>query len=188
MSLSMNYSEYRAFSDFVNQRKIVFYYYGFFSQNIISAMADTIKLSMKQNDSTPSTKRKLFSCFIEMAQNIIHYSSETLTPAAQDDDEIRQGSVCIGRSGERFYLLCANRVAAADVDMLRDKLEPLRSMTLDEIKRAYMNTLRAEQPEGSKGAGLGFLTVARDASEPLEFEFAALEGATDMMFYLKATV
>src|SRR5262249_37305273 len=97
MSPSMNYSEYRAFSDFVNQRQIVFYYYGFFSQNIISAMADTIKLSMKQSDSAPSTKRKLFSCFIEMAQNIIHYSSAALTPAAQDDDEIRQGSVCIGR-------------------------------------------------------------------------------------------
>jgi hypothetical protein len=71
---------------------------------------------------------------------------------------------------------------------LREKLEPLRSMTLDEIKRAYQETLRAELPEGSKGAGLGFLTVARDASEPLEFEFAGLENHDDMMFYLKAIV
>ena len=65
-------------------------------------------------------------------------------------------------------------------------------MTLEEIKRAYQDTLRAEQPEGSKGAGLGFLTVARDASEPLEFEFAGIQTKPhhddDMMFYLKATV
>jgi len=184
----MNYSEYRAFSDFVAQRRIVFYYYGYFSQTIISAMADTIKLSMRQSDSTPSTKRKLFSCFVEMAQNIIHYSSQSLTPPVQDDAEIRQGSVCIGHVGDRYYLLCANRVAAADVDTLRERLEPLRTMTLDEIKRAYQDTLRAEQPEGSKGAGLGFLTVARDASEPLEFEFAKCDNHDDMMFYLKATV
>ena len=183
----MNYSEYRAFSDFVSQRSIVFYYYGYFSQPIISAMADTIKLSMQQSDTAPSTKRKLFSCFVEMAQNIIHYSSKSLTPATQDDDEIRQGSVCIGKAGDRFYLLCANLVAASDVERLRERLEPLKSMTLEEIKRAYQNTLRADLPEGSKGSGLGFLTVARDASEPLEFEFAP--GSDDsVMFYLKATV
>ena len=151
----MNYSEYRVFSDFVAQRRIVFYYYGYFSQTIVSAMADTIKLSLKQADATPTAKRKLFSCFVEMAQNIIHYSSESLTPAAQADAEIRQGSVCVGQSGDRFYLMCSNRVAQSEVAPLREKLEPLRTMTLEEIKRAYQDTLRAEQPEGSKGAGLG---------------------------------
>src|SRR4029077_13149386 len=102
----MNYSEYRVFSDFVAQRRVVFYYYGYFSQTIVSAMADTIKLSLKQADATPNAKRKLFSCFVEMAQNVIHSSSESLTPAGQDEDEVRQGAVCIGQSGERYYLLC----------------------------------------------------------------------------------
>jgi hypothetical protein len=184
----MNYSEYRIFSDFVAQRRILFYYYGYFSQTIVSAMADTIKLSMQQADAHPTAKRRLFSCFVEMAQNIIHYSSESLTPMTQDEDKIRQGSVCIGHSGERYYLLCANRVAADEVPSLREKLDPLRTMTLEEIKRAYSDTLRAETPEGSKGAGLGFLTVARDASEPLEFEFTPLDNGDDMMFYLKAIV
>ena len=80
----MNYSEYRIFSDFVAQRRIVFYYYGYFSQTIVSAMADTIKLSMKQADTSAAAKRKLFSCFVEMAQNIIHYSSAALTPATAE--------------------------------------------------------------------------------------------------------
>jgi hypothetical protein len=184
----MNYTEYRAFSELVALRRVVFYYYGYFSQNVVSAMADTIKLSLQQSEAASSTRRRLFSCFVEMAQNIIHYSSEALTPATQSDKEVRQGSVCIGQSAESYYLLCANRVAAADVDALRAKLEPLRTMTLDEIKRAYQQTLRADQSEGSKGSGLGFLTVARDASEPLEFEFEPVEGSDEVMFYLKATV
>ena len=184
----MNYGEYRAFAELVAQRKVVFYYYGYFSQNVVSAMADTIKLSLQQSEAASSTKRRLFSCFVEMAQNIIHYSSEMLTPASQVDKEVRQGSVCIGLEDDRYYLLCANRVAVADVEPLRAKLEPLRSMTLDEIKRAYQQTLRADLPEGSKGSGLGFLTVARDASEPLEFEFTPGDGHDDAMFYLKAIV
>jgi hypothetical protein len=184
----MNHAEYREFSRLVEQRHVVFYYYGYFSQNVVSAMADTIKLSMQQSEATPSTKRRLFSCFVEMAQNIIHYSSEALTPSTQNEREVRQGSVCIGQSGDHYYLLCANRVARADVEPLRERLEPLRTMTLEEIKRAYVQTLRADLPEGSKGAGLGFLTVARDASAPVEFEFAPADDQDAVMFYLKAIV
>src|SRR5471030_1433108 len=139
----MNSSEYRIFSDFVAQRRIVFYYYGYFSHTIVSAMADTIKLSMKQADTSAAAKRKLFSCFVEMAQNIIHYSSAALTPATQSEAEVRQGSVCIGQSGDRYYLMCSNRVAPDEVGPLREKLGPLRTMTLEEIKRAYQDTLRA---------------------------------------------
>ncbi len=52
-------------------------------------------------------------------------------------------------------------------------------MTLDEIKQAYKQTLRAEAPEGSKGAGLGFLTMARDASAPLEYNFQPIDTDPD---------
>ena len=187
MKLDDDYNQYREFCEFARQKNVIFYYVGYFSQNIITAMSEAVRLRLEQSGTAGPTRRKLFSSFVEMAQNIIHYSSETLTPAAQDDDEIRQGAVCIGKSGERYYLLCANQVATQDVDALREKLEPLKTMTLEEIKRAYQNTLRADLPEGSKGAGLGFLTVARDASEPLEFEFVPC-AAGRQMFYLKATV
>jgi hypothetical protein len=184
----MNYAQYREFSEFVERSRVVFYYFGYFSQHIVSAMADAVRLQLEQTETEAATRRKLFSSFVEMAQNIIHYSCNTLTPATQTDNELRQGAVCIGVENDRHYLLCANPVAAHSVDALRSKLEPLRTMTLDEIKRAYRETLRAEQPEGSKGAGLGFLTVARDASSPLEFEFAPCDGTDSVMFYVKATI
>jgi Family of unknown function (DUF6272) len=184
----VNYSDYREFCELVSKRDIVFYYFGYFSQNIISAMADTIRLGLKQTEAAATTKRKLFSCFVEMAQNIIHYSTDTLTPPTQVNHEMRHGSVCIGHEQDRYYLMCANRVARGDVEGLRSKLDPLRTMTLEEIKRAYHATLRTDLPEGSKGSGLGFLTVARDASEPLEFEFGPCDDPETMMFYLKATI
>ena len=184
----MNHSEYRKFSEFVEQRHVVFYYYGYFSQSIILAMADTIKLSLASTDAAPSAKRRLFSCFVEMAQNIVHYSARALTAPSRSDAEVRQGSMCIGREGDRLYLLCANHVAADEAGALREKLETLRTMTLEDIKRAYQTTLRSERPESSKGAGLGFLTVARDASEPLDFGFVQEEGGAGTMFYLKAVV
>jgi hypothetical protein len=184
----MNYAEYRDFSASVAERNIIFYYFGYFSQHIVQAMADAVRLQLEQAETVASTRRKIFSSFVEMAQNITHYSIDSLTPEPLRDHQMRQGSVCIGIENGHYYLLSANPVAAESVEALRAKLEPLRSMTLEDIKRAYRETLRTAEPEGSKGAGLGFLTVARDASAPLEFEFEPCGDAGAVMFYVKATI
>ena len=47
--------------------------------------------------------------------------------------------------------------------------------------------LRAEPEEGSKGAGLGFMEIARRASKPIEFDFTEID-ANYVFFALKATI
>ncbi|MGV8921130.1 MAG: DUF6272 family protein, partial [Pseudomonas sp.] len=57
------------------------------------------------------------------------------------------------------------------------------------IKQAYKVSLRAQTPVDSKGAGLGFLTMARDASAPLEFAFHPRADDPDTtLFCLKAII
>lgn len=182
--------KYGSFFNLAHEHQVIFYYVGYFSQHIVAAMADAVKLQLEVAGVAGPTRRKLFSSFVEMAQNIIHYSADTLTPPSQDNGELRHGSVCIRRESEGgFLLLCANPIEADLADELRMKLETLRSMTLEEIKQAYRQTLREDAPEGSKGAGMGFLTVARDAREPLEFDFDAADSAGGVpVFYLKAAI
>lgn len=182
--------QYGSFFHLARQHQVIFYYVGYFSQHIVAAMADAVKLQLEVAGVAAPTRRKLFSSFVEMAQNIIHYSADALTPPSQTQAELRHGSVCVRREDDgSFLLLCANPVDPVVAQELRVKLTALRNMTLDEIKQAYRQTLREETPCGSKGAGLGFLTVARDARQPLEFDFHADEAAgTPPVFYLKAAI
>lgn len=189
MDTSYSYEQYREFIEVLRQKNVIFYYVGDFSQNIISAMAEAVKLRLEQSGAAGPIRRRLFSSFVEMAQNIVHYSADSLTPPQQTDKELRRGSVCVGIDAEgRHFLLCANPIDIAIADALRERLEALRLMTLDEIKASYRESLRSETPEDSKGAGLGFLTVARDASLPLEFEFRRMEDPATAMFFLKTTI
>jgi hypothetical protein len=176
------------FCQCAEQRDLIFYYVGYFSQSIIAAMADAVKMRVEYVGAASMTRRKLFSSFVEMAQNIIHYSADSYPGAGQEEHAMRHGSVCISTQDDRFYLHCANPVQVEVADRLREKLEHLRTMTIDEIKREYKEMLRAETPEESKGAGLGLLTMARDASEPLEFEFTPVNEAGNVMFCLRATI
>ncbi|CAB3751057.1 SiaB family protein kinase [Paraburkholderia humisilvae] len=160
-----------AFFELARRRNVLFYHKGYFSHNIVAAMGEVVKLQLEVAGVSGPTRRKLFSSFVELSQNIVQYSSGTLQPDDTGGGTIREGAVCISTDGERHLMLCVNPIATADVDHLRNKLEPLRNMSLEEIKAAYKVTLRAETPVDSKGAGLGFLTMARDASAPLEFAF-----------------
>ena len=181
---------WRMLCDCVGDRDIVFYYEGYYSQTIIAAVADAVKLRTEYVGATNATRRKLFSSFIEMTQNIIHYSVDAYAQRNDADfnNEIRHGSICISTEGDHFHLHCVNPVQADVARQLREKLEHLRSLTIDEIKREYKEMLRADTNEDSKGAGLGLLTVARDASAPLEFEFPPIANSDNVLFYLKATI
>ena len=101
-----------------------------------------------------------------------------------------RGSLWVGERDGRFYVVCANPISHDGAERIRQKLEPLREMTNDDIKSLYKQKLRAENEASSKGAGLGFLTVARDASEPIEFDFVDETGPCGPFttFYLKATI
>jgi len=171
---------YKEFSDFyevARKRHIIFFYVGYFSQHVVAAISETIKARLDTAGAAGPTRRRIFS------------SSDTLTPHDATDNQMRRGSFCIGVKGESFFLLCANPVDSVNVERIRSRLEPLHTMTMEEIKQAYKKALREETPADSKGAGLGFLTMARDASEPLEFEFVPDEHDPEStVFCIKAII
>ncbi|WP_293778270.1 SiaB family protein kinase [uncultured Oxalicibacterium sp.] len=175
------------FCQCAEQRDVIFYYVGYFSQPIIAAMAEAVKTRVEQTGAAASVRRKLFSSFVEMAQNIVHYSADHSPQTEVRDGDMRHGSVSIALRNGHYHLHCGNPVQMHAAEELRIKLEHLRALTMDEIKQEYKEALRAETPTSSKGAGLGLLTMARDASAPLEFRLAPMDEAT-MMFCLKAMI
>jgi len=186
---ALQYQQFQEFWHAASQRQVIFFYSGYFSQHVVSAIAETIKARLNAAGTAGPTSRRIFSAFVEMSQNIMHYSADALTPAEQPDRQIRGGAFCIAVSGDRFHLLCANPVANERVESIRGRIEPLCAMTVEEIRSAYKTALRQAAPEDSKGAGLGFLTMARDASAPLDFHF--LPDSTDAgrtVFCIAATI
>lgn len=185
----MLYEEFNEFLQVARKRNIIFFYAGYFSQHVVAAISETINARLDTAGAAGSTRRRIFSSFVEMSQNIMHYSSDTLTPDQQLDKQMRRGFFCIGVQDDGFFLLCANPVSSENVEKIRSRLEPLHTMTLEQIKSAYKKALREETPEDSKGAGLGFLTIARDASGPLEFEFVKEPHDPDTtVFCIKAII
>jgi len=179
---------FTVFHEAADANGIVFYYSGILSQNVIKTMSESLKQKLQQQNENGAKSRKVFSTFIEMIQNAMHYS-----PGTPDSGEAREGAVIVCRRDDKYYVICANLVQKQYESRISGKLDPILKMSADEIKQAYRAQLKNDQHNDdtiSKGAGLGFLTLARDSVEPIEYAFRDAIGYENELscFYLKATI
>lgn len=212
----MNGADFMRFQASAQDCGVLFYYAGEFTPAVVAAAADSLKARLSTEDASGPAKRKLFSTFVEMAQNILHYAA---TPPAADGTAppaAPRGAIAVGRdepssktapseagdegavqASGHYWIVCSNPVDVDHVPRLATRLNAVRAMSLEEIKQSYRAQLRnpshsADDPL-SKGAGLGLLTIARDACAPLEYSFASTDDpaqphANTALFHVKARI
>uniref|UniRef100_E6QRA5 Uncharacterized protein n=1 Tax=mine drainage metagenome TaxID=410659 RepID=E6QRA5_9ZZZZ len=183
----MQLDVFSAFCETADHKGILFYYSGNLSQNVVAAMGDALKLRLEEWGAKGGMARKLFSGFIEMMQNAVQYS-----PGYPDPSGDKIGTIAISKHYDKHYIVCGNLIKKENIFRIQEKLESLKNMSLEEIKLAYRTQLKNEDHDKdalSKGAGLGFLTLARDASEPMEYMITdVLDHAELAVFFLKTTI
>ncbi len=178
---------YRLFKRELDRRGIIFSFSGYLSEGILYSLGDALRQKLTLEDTDLTTIKKVFSVFIEQAQNIIRYSAEKLLSTEGKSVELSSGMVTIGTEEGRFFIVCSNTVLEDDVERLKSRLERLQKMDKTEIKAYYKEQLREAPDENSRGATIGLIEIARRASEPIEFDFDRIDAAKHF-FCLKVCI
>lgn len=168
--------------DFTSQKQqfladngVVFYFNGPVSQNVVEGVGDTIRSKLRYEDVGTSVIQRVFTILIEQMQNIIRYSADRVASEAQGA-ETAWGQIIVGRDDDGTYFVsCGNRIRSADTQKLQHKIEQVQHMPADELKQFYKKMRRQGPDADSKGAGLGFIEMARKAKEPLSFSIEPLD-------------
>lgn len=186
----MNLIEFERFRDLAGDAGLIYYYAGHFDEEVRRSLSANLKNRLEQAGIEGAVRRRLFSSFMEMAQNVLHYGGcvEAGGPAAA-----RPGAIAIGKDDASYWVVCGNLVPLEHVPRIAARLDRLREMSLEEIRLAYREQLANDEHElldaVSKGAGLGFLTIARDSAQPIEYEFSDdARGSPFARFHLKTFV
>ena len=128
--------------------------------------------------------RNIFSVFVEQYENVVRYSDDQIEDEGKDD--VRYGIMAISKKNESYILNCGNVIKSAErVKLLRERLNSLKNMSEDDLKAYYKQKLRADTEEGSKGAGVGLIEIARKSSE-FDFDFIDLSDGTS--FFLLRSI
>lgn len=165
---------------------IIFCFCGSVSQSIVEGIGETLWQRMELEGTESGTIGKVFPIFVEQMQNILSHSAERILSDKSGREELRFGIVTVGKSNGSFYVCCGNYVETRYVESLASRLTELQKMDKSELKELYKKQRKSGTPEGeSKGAGLGFIDMARRASKPIEFELIPVN---DEMHFLSMTI
>ncbi|MDM8522905.1 SiaB family protein kinase [Desulfococcaceae bacterium HSG8] len=148
----------------LGKRGVFFCLSGPISQNLVAEIGTTLEQKMTLEETSKATVLRVFSTVVENAQNIIRYSDEK-------EEELSLGIIAVGHKNSHYFVLCGNMVENTKITRLTDKLTKLQDMNRDELKKEYRKRRREPPPPDSIGAGLGFIDMAKKASEPIEFDF-----------------
>jgi len=200
-------SGFYQFRSELEKRGIVFSYSGILTEDILTSIGGALRQKMTLDRTDPKIARGVFSSFVEQVQNVIRYSAETQEIPAPEASEakplsttdasteeggneenlLRYGLVAIGRlSDGRHFVSCSNMVAASQADGIRASLERLRGLDRKALTTLMKEQLKEGPPDGSKGAGVGFITMAREALGGFDFDFYPIPDSDNVYFTFEA--
>ncbi|TIH12957.1 hypothetical protein D0S45_16685 [Marinifilum sp. JC120] len=173
------------FRNYLQNTGIIFCYSGYVTDDILVGIGNAIKQKLTIDEEDSNTTRAVFSVFVEQVQNVIRYSAEIET--THDMTELRYGVITVGKKDNRVFITCGNIIKTCDKERLGSKLAQIQGMDKKELNKLWKETLRNDPPEGSKGAGVGLIDIARRARKGFTFDFAEVNDVHSF-FTLKAYI
>lgn len=181
----MDHSDLYLLRETYNKKRILLCFNGPFSQGLIEEIGNALKNYLQSEAASSSSALDVFAVYIELTQNIQHYSAKHGYSEAD-----ASATVVIGRDEEGRYLISAgNVIEAEDGDALCERIKALAVMDKVQLKAAYKEQLRKPRADDdSAGAGLGLIDIARKASAPFSCSVYPVNSGTRLFFSLRVVI
>ena len=164
--------------------KELYKFKGFMTNRVLDGIAAGIQDVLAVYPNTEKSYRKIFSIYVEIAQNIIFYSANRIEIP---DDEAGYGTLTISEADGAITISGENKVTETQKNKLSSIFDHLDGMSVDEIKAAHQEKMMSQFDDSdSKGGGLGYYDIARKTRGNIQAEFYERNGA--LQFKITATI
>lgn len=159
----------------MTEEKIVFSFSGMISQSLTSFLVETAKAQLEDRGETSKLTRNMFLIAVEQLQNIMSYSKEK---NIKEDHYSSPGVLVVGYDDvkEKYYINSSNEIEETDQIKVSEKLDHINELEKDQLRQYLRDKLRSAEDQHDRGAGVGFIEMAKRSSEKLEYGFEDIDG------------
>jgi len=156
------------------ERNILLDFQGAISQEMLVGMAELIKKKLTQDFGPSKIVKKIFSVFIEMAQNIAHYSAERVQ-LLNNPSDVGAGIIVITEEAQKYTITSGNLVNNDTIEEIIARCEKINNMNREELKRFYKAEINTSREKGKKGGGIGLIDIARKTGSTIRHRVTLID-------------
>jgi hypothetical protein len=156
------------------ERNIVLDFQGAISQEMVVGMAELLKNKSSQDFGGANIVKKLFSIFVEMAQNIAIYSEERVYLDKLHGD-VGAGIIVVTEENHNYTITSGNLVKNISITKIIEHCQTINRMEKEELRQFYKAQIKSSRERGKKGAGVGLIDIARKSGNPIRYSVTRVD-------------
>jgi hypothetical protein len=157
------------------ERHIVLDFQGAMSQDMLVGMAELIKSTPHRDLKKPTLIKKVFAVFIEMAQNIAHYSAERIHLNSKYQNGVGAGIIVVTENQKIYTVTSGNLVNTSTITQITQRCDAINKMDREELKQFYKQQIKATRPSNRRGAGVGLIDIARKSGNSIQYKVTPVD-------------
>lgn len=149
---------------------VVLAYKGTVSEELFDSILRLAENKLNKLELKSSLKKKVFNILVEILQNIYHHFGN-----GQRECPKESVVFLLYRDKVGYRIISGNPMKREDAHRLKERLDTLNGMTLEELKAVYRDRLSTTEPTAKGGAGLGMMDILRKSGERIEYNFQVID-------------
>jgi len=168
----------------MRSKEINLVYEGEITHEITKAFASLTESNMESQQENSSVQRKVFHVMVECLQNISKHADTYEDIYASKDG---RGIFIVHKSDNKYSITTGNVISQDKIPGLKKLLDHINSLDKDGLKQLHKKQIKEGRLSEKKGAGLGFIDIARKTGNKLIYNFKELNDKNSF-FILTSTI
>ena len=139
-------------------------------ESMIKSVKHIEKL-LKQNNAKPDKIQNVFELIIEIMQNMLNYSYRNKKLANNKKEADGSFTLSYITSDDTYLLQSCNLIEDFQKRIIQERLKEIKGLDKKDIRKLIREKMKTKEGVHDKGAGLGFMMMAKRSIEPINIEF-----------------
>ncbi|MFP4604576.1 MAG: SiaB family protein kinase [Bacteroidales bacterium] len=154
----------------MNTGDVILAYKGSISSDLITNVLEVIDAKLEDLVDKKSIKKKLYNVLVESLQNLYHHIDD-LPDNYSGNLDVHFGIFVIAIEDNFYKVSTGNFIRNDKIDELKERLDNIRNMDLEELKELYKFILNNQKFSKKGGGGLGLIDMAKRTNGRIDYDF-----------------
>lgn len=151
---------------------VIMEFKGVITQTSIVDLARTVEATLVAYQEDEGKIRTIFEIIVEVMQNILSYAYDSIDMGNNTYQSNGQLKIALDKQVGIYHIHSGNLIASESKEVIQSLIDEANALDAEGLKELYKERRRSRRTSHNRGAGLGFLDMARKSKNKLEIAFS----------------